>query len=98
MHDNHIKRRFYETRARARTIDDLLAGKDFALEATKPLFKEHNYINGLSLKNLHVYHTFMESFKILNPTERREYETSDTPCEAKYIQTKFCISIHNEME
>jgi hypothetical protein len=40
-----------------------LAGKNFALEATKPLFnKEHNI---LSLKNLHVYHTFMESYEVV---------------------------------
>ena len=59
---NYDHPEFYETCARARTIDDHLAGKNFALEATKPLFKEHNV---LSLKNLHAYHTFMESFKIL---------------------------------
>jgi hypothetical protein len=39
-----------------------LAGKNFALEATKPLFKEHN---ALSVRNLNLYHTLMESFKIL---------------------------------
>jgi hypothetical protein len=59
---NYDHPEFYETCARVRTIDDHLAGKNFAHEATKPLFKEHNV---LSLKNLHIYHTFMESFKIL---------------------------------
>ena len=53
---------FYETCARARSIDEHLAEKSFSLEPTKPLFNEKGI---LSLKNLYYYHTFMETFKVL---------------------------------
>ena len=48
--------------ARVKTIDDHLSEKNFALEPTKPLFNEHKILN---LQNLYLYHTFMETFKVL---------------------------------
>ena len=53
---------FYETCARARTITDHYAEKNFALEPTKPLFNKHKILN---LQNLYTYHIFMETFKVL---------------------------------
>ena len=58
---NYDRKEFYETCARARTIDDHKASKDFKLEHTKPLFNEKEILN---LQNLYVYHVFMETFKI----------------------------------
>ena len=53
----------FRTAARARPFANQLLGEDFyRLEHTKPLFKEHKI---LVLKNLYVYHTYMELFKIL---------------------------------
>ena len=39
-----------------------MAPKNYCLEHTKPIFNEHNI---LSLNNLHIFHTYMELFKIL---------------------------------
>ena len=53
----------FRTAARARPLSNQLLGEDFyRLEHTKPLFKEHNI---LVFKNLYVFHTYMELFKIL---------------------------------
>ena len=62
---NHDHREFYETCARVKTIDDHKAEKDFSLEHTKPLFNEHKILN---LENLYLYHTFMETFKVVKFT------------------------------
>ncbi len=56
---DHVE--YYMTCARARTFKMNMAHKDFRLEHTKPLFNEKNI---LSLHNLYLYHTFMETFKI----------------------------------
>ena len=58
---NYDHKEFYETCARARTIDDHMANKNFTLEHTKPLFNDKGILN---LQNLYVYHVFMETFKI----------------------------------
>ena len=42
---NYDHREFYETCARAKTIDDHLSENNFALEPTKPLFNEHKILN-----------------------------------------------------
>ena len=39
-----------------------MASKNYCLKHTKPLFTEQKIMN---LENLHMYHTFMELFKIL---------------------------------
>jgi hypothetical protein len=52
---------FYETCARARTIDGPYGEKNFALEPTKPLYNEHGILN---VQNLYRYHIFMETSKI----------------------------------
>ena len=53
----------FRTAARARPLANQLLGEDFyRLEHTKPLFKEHNI---LIFKNLYVFHTYMELFKVL---------------------------------
>ena len=39
-----------------------MASKNYCLEHTKPLFTEQKIMN---LENLHMYHIFMELFKIL---------------------------------
>ena len=58
---SHAHSEFYETCARARTITDHYAEKNFALEPTKPLFNKHKILN---LQNLYIYHMFMETFKV----------------------------------
>ncbi len=53
----------FSTCVRTRPYDSqALDGKFYALEHTKPLFKEHKI---LSVHNLYTYHCFMEAFKIL---------------------------------
>ena len=53
----------FKTACRTRSIDRQQLGQEFfALEHTKPLFKEHKI---MSLHNLYTYHCFMETFKIL---------------------------------
>ena len=42
--------------------EDHNATRDFTLEHTKPLFNEKEILN---LENLYLYHTFMETFKIM---------------------------------
>ena len=53
----------FQTCARARPYPfQVLTGKFYELEHSKPLFKDKKI---LALKNLYTYHTFMEVFKIL---------------------------------
>ena len=59
---NFDHKEFYLTCARARTIDQHRAEKSYCLEHTKPLFNEHNI---LTIHNLYLYHTFMETLKVL---------------------------------
>ena len=58
---NYDHAAYYETCARARTYDQHIAKKNFALEHTKPIFNEMQL---LSLHHLHIYHTFLEIFKL----------------------------------
>ena len=58
---NYDHSEYYETCARARTYEQHKTKKDFSLEHTKAIFNE---LNLLSLKHLHVYHTFLDLFKI----------------------------------
>ena len=53
---------YYETCARVRTYQDHRSKKNYCLEHTKPLFDEHKIFN---VFNLHTYHTFIDTFKIL---------------------------------
>ena len=53
---------FYETCARVRTCQQHVAKKNYILEHTKPIFNEMGL---LSLHHLHIYHTFIDMFKIL---------------------------------
>ena len=53
---------YYETCARVRTYADHISKKSYSLEHTKPIFNKHNI---LTVHNLSVYHTFIETFKIL---------------------------------
>ena len=53
---------YYETCARARTLEEHKAKKNFCLEHTKPLFNKQK---NLSIFNLCTYHTFINTFKIL---------------------------------
>ena len=53
---------YYKTCARARSFADHMSDKQFCLEHTKPLFNKYKL---LTLHNLHVYHTFLDIFKIL---------------------------------
>ena len=53
---------YYESCARARTYEQHISKKDFSLEHTKPIFNELNLLN---LYHLHVYHTFLDLFKIM---------------------------------
>ena len=52
---------YYRTCARARSIDDHLAPKDYVLEHTKPLFTEHEF---LTVHNLHKIFMLNEIYKI----------------------------------
>ena len=53
---------YYETCARIRTFEEHKANKNYCLEHTKPLFNKQKI---LSLFNLHIYHTFVNTFKVL---------------------------------
>ena len=53
---------YYETCARTRPYVAYSEYKNFCLEHTKPLFNEHNL---LTVHNLYIKHTFIETFKIL---------------------------------
>ena len=53
---------YYETCARARTYALNTSKKNFVLEHTKPIFNERCL---LSLHHLHVYHKFLDLYKIL---------------------------------
>ena len=53
---------YYETCARARSYLEHKSDKNYCLEHTKPVFTKHKL---MTLHNLHIYHTFMEAFKIL---------------------------------
>ena len=59
---NYDHLQFYETCARARTIDQNKEKKNFCLEHTKPLFNEHSIY---SLEYLYKYHCYMETLKIM---------------------------------
>ena len=59
---NFDHKEYYLTCARSRTYNEHMASKNYCLEHTKPLFAEKKIMN---LENLHMYHTFMELFKIL---------------------------------
>ena len=53
----------FKTCARTRPIEcQKLDSKFFKKEHTKPLFKEHGI---LAVQNLHIYHTYLELYKIL---------------------------------
>ena len=72
---NFDHKEYYETCARIRTIDQHREEKTFCLEHTKPIFNEHCI---MSLGNLYVYHTFMQTFKVLKfstPISTREMIT-----------------------
>ena len=53
---------YYETCARIRTYNEHKAKKNYCLEHTKPLFNKQKI---LSLFNLYIYHTFLNTFKVL---------------------------------
>ena len=53
---------YYETCARVRTYEDHKSKKIYIREHTKPLFNKHRILN---IFNLHIYHTFIDTFKIL---------------------------------
>ena len=53
---------YYETCARTRTYQQHKAIKNFTLEHTRPLFIKYNL---LCLHHLHIYHTFIDLFKLL---------------------------------
>ena len=53
---------FYETCARERTYQEHKLPKQHCLEHTKPLFNKQQILN---VSNLYVYHTFIDTFKIL---------------------------------
>ena len=59
---NYDCEEFYLTCARARTYAQHRESKSFSLEHTKPIFNENKI---LAIKNLHLYHTFMETLKVL---------------------------------
>ena len=59
---NFDQSEFYETCARVRPYQQHVAKKNYILEHTKPIFNEMGL---LSLHHLHVYHTFLDMFKIL---------------------------------
>ena len=52
---------YYATCARVRTYEQHIAKKNFDLEHTKPLFNERNL---LTLHHLHIYHTFLDIYKV----------------------------------
>ena len=52
---------YYATCARVRTYEQHIAKKNFALEHTKPIFNEMKL---LTLHHLHIYHTFLEVYKV----------------------------------
>ena len=52
---------YYLTCARVRTFQQHVSIKNYVLEHTKPIFNEKFL---LSLHHLHIYHTFLELFKI----------------------------------
>ena len=53
---------YYETCARVRIYEDHKAKKNYFLEHTKLIFKKQQILN---IFNLYVYHTFLNTFKIL---------------------------------
>ena len=56
---DHVE--FYKTCARARSIDEHMAPKNYVLEHTKPLFTEHKF---LTVHNLHKLFILNEIYKI----------------------------------
>ena len=59
---------YYKTCARSRTYQEHISPRDFCLEHTKPLFREHKL---LTLHNLYHKHVFVELFKIIKYREPR---------------------------
>lgn len=53
---------FYETCARTRTYTENTAEKNYCLEHTKPIFNKNGI---MCIYNLYIYHTFMETFKVI---------------------------------
>ena len=53
---------YYETCARVKTFKEHTKEKNFQLEHTKPIF---NDMNLLSLHHLYIYHTFIDTLKLL---------------------------------
>ena len=53
---------YYQTCARTRTYTQHKTEKNFQLEHTKPILNEMNL---LSLHHLYIYHTFIDTFKLL---------------------------------
>ena len=54
---------YYETRARVKTYKEHTKENNFQLKYTKPIF---NDMNLLSLHYLYIYHTFINTLKLLN--------------------------------
>ena len=84
---------FYQTCARARQYQQNPAKKNYALEHTKPIFNEMGL---LSLHHLHIYHTFLDMYKILKLktplTLHKLFELSHTPMNMITILPKIQIS------
>ena len=59
---NYDHSEYYETCARVRPYNQHVAERNFQLEHTKPLF---NKMNLLTLHHLYIYHTFIDTFKIM---------------------------------
>ena len=53
---------FLDNCARARTYEEHMSARNFKLENTKPIFNEQNL---LTLHHLYIYHTFLDTFKLL---------------------------------
>ena len=53
---------YYDNCARARSYQQHMSAKNFKLENTKPIFNAQNL---LTLHHLYIYHTFLDTFKII---------------------------------
>ena len=53
---------YFDSCARARTYKEHMSARIFKLESTKPIFNEENL---LTLHHLYIYHTFLDTFKLL---------------------------------
>ena len=61
---------YYETCARVRTYQNHKSKKNYCIEHTKPLFSKHKI---LSFFNLHIYHTFINTFITLPQQSRNTF-------------------------